>query len=75
MENACTISKEQEAIIDFTINEISNNPLEDRAKMYAAICLMACMKWPEHSQKFVDAYKKTWLTDVVEITVSNERTD
>ncbi len=57
------MSKEAEGVqesIEFTRKEFGKHSLEDQAKMYGAFCIFACMKWPEHADKFVTAYDDAW---------------
>lgn len=57
------LTKEQNEIIEFTGKEFAQHDVEDQAKMYAAVCYLACMKWPEHARSFVDTYKEMWLNN------------
>ena len=52
------ITKEQQEIVDFTRKEFNQHTLEDRTKMYSAVLLMACMKWPEEIENFKKAFEE-----------------
>lgn len=59
------LTKEQLEIIEFTREEFGKSSLEDQDKMYLAVAMVASIKWPEHSQKFYDAYASKWLVQEV----------
>jgi len=53
--NKNTLTKEQLEIIEFTRKEFDGD-----IRAYAVLCIVACMKWPEHTDLFKKTFYNTW---------------